>query len=514
MNTIFSALDIAHLQQEELWPSAMIDGHAHYATGLPLASHSPIDGKSLGQFMPASIDTVTIAVVAAQTAFLQWHNVPAPERGQLLRAIAEQVRAHKKPLAELITLETGKILAEAEGEVQEWLDICDFAVGLSRQLYGLTSVSERRAHRLQEQWHPLGTVGVITAFNFPVAVWAWNAMLAFVCGDSVVWKPSEKTPLCALACLRLVQKAMAAFPAAPTGLLQLVQGRRESGTALAEHPWLPLISATGSVRMGRELAPVVAQRLGRCLLELGGNNAAIITPSADLELALRAVTFAAVGTCGQRCTSLRRLFVQRALMPLVLERLNKIYAALRIGDPRATDILVGPLIDAHALHAMQQALRAAEAEGGEIISGGERIHEGVPEHGHYVRPALVYIERQTAIVREETFAPILYLMPYDDFDEAIAEQNAVSQGLSSALFTRDFLEAEYFLSTLGSDCGIANINAGTSGAEIGLAFGGEKDTGGGREAGSDAWKNYMRRSSNTVNFGSELPLAQGLRFDT
>ncbi len=512
MKALLKALGLADWQREERWPSAVIDGQPHYASGAPQPLHSPIDGSPLGCFMPASSNAVDSAVAAAQAAFLNWRTVPAPERGRLVAAIAEQVRRHKPALAELITLETGKIRAEAEGEVQEWIDICEFAVGLSRQLYGLTMVSERRAHRLQEQWHPLGPVGVITAFNFPVAVWAWNAMLALVCGDSVVWKPSEKTPLCALACLRLVQNALPKS-AAPAGLVQLLLGQRETGAALAAHSGLPLISATGSIRMGRELAPVVAQRLGRCLLELGGNNAAILTPSADLEQALRAITFAAVGTCGQRCTSLRRLFVHHSGLEQVLARLSAVYARLRIGDPRTADTLVGPLIDQHAFRAMQAALAQAVAEGGEIISGGEGLHEGLPAQGVYVRPALVLMPAQTGIVYEETFAPLLYVMPYDTLAEAIAAQNAVRQGLSSALFTRDFCEAEYFLSAQGSDCGIANINAGTSGAEIGGAFGGEKDTGGGRESGSDAWKNYMRRATNTLNFGQELPLAQGLRFD-
>jgi aldehyde dehydrogenase (NAD+) len=391
------------------------------------------------------------------------------------------------------------------------IDVCDFAVGLSRQLYGLTIASERPAHRLAEQWHPLGPVGVITAFNFPVAVWAWNAMIALVCGDSLVWKPSEKTPLTAIACQTIVARAIAACEA-PPGLSSLVVGGADVGQALAASQALPLISATGSVRMGRAVAQAVAARLGRSLLELGGNNGAIVAPSADLELAVRGIVFAAAGTCGQRCTSLRRLIVHERVAPRVLERLRAAYARLPIGHPLATGTLVGPLIDERAFDAMQGALARLRA-GGARVHGGERVTEGVPAGGFYVRPAIVEATGEEPLVREETFAPILYFMRYETLEEAIARHNAVPQGLASAIFTNDVREAERFCSASGSDCGIVNVNIGTSGAEIGGAFGGEKDTGGGRESGSDAWKAYMRRATNTINYSSDLALAQGIRFD-
>jgi aldehyde dehydrogenase (NAD+) len=422
------------------------------------------------------------------------------------------VRARKAELAALITLEVGKISQEALGEVQEWIDICDFAVGLSRQLHGLTIASERPDHRMMEQWHPLGPVGVITAFNFPVAVWAWNAMLALVCGDPVVWKPSEKAPLCALATHRLCQEVIAGFPEAPAGLIAVVVGERSAGEALCDDSRLPLISATGSVPMGRAVGQRVAARLGRSLLELGGNNALVVAPSADLELALRGIVFAAVGTCGQRCTSLRRLIVHESRRAVVVNRLCELYARLPIGDPALPGTLVGPLIDGAALAAMERALAAARAQGG-TVHGGGRMTAGVPTGGAYVAPALVEIDLRAPIVQEETFAPILYVGGYGDFAEAIALNNGVPQGLSSAVFTGDAREAERFLSAGGSDCGIANVNIGTSGAEIGGAFGGEKWTGGGRESGSDAWKAYMRRATNTINYGTALPLAQGISFD-
>jgi aldehyde dehydrogenase (NAD+) len=427
-------------------------------------------------------------------------------------AIGRRLRAGKQDLAMLVTLETGKILAEALGEVQEMIDICDFAVGLSRQLYGLTIASERPAHRLAEQWHPLGPVGVITAFNFPVAVWAWNAMIALVCGDTLVWKPSEKTPLTAMACHAIALSALADVPEAPAGVVNLVVGAgKDVGQAIAASGDVPLVSATGSVAMGRSVAQTVAARLGRSLLELGGNNAAIVTPSADLELALRAIVFAAAGTCGQRCTTLRRLIVHHSVADALLARLLKIYSDLPIGDPRSGGTLVGPLVDARAADAMQQALTAAQGQGGRV-HGGQRLAGGVPAGGAYVRPAIVEIEPTAAIVRVETFAPILYFMRYETLDEAIAINNGVPQGLASAIFTNDVREAERFCSAAGSDCGIVNVNIGTSGAEIGGAFGGEKETGGGRESGSDAWKAYMRRATNTINYSSELPLAQGIKF--
>ncbi len=463
-----------------------------------LESFSPIDGNLIGSVAEAS--DVAAACERAQRAFLDWRTVPAPRRGELVRLLGEEIRAAKEPLARLVTLECGKIVQEALGEVQEMIDICDFAVGLSRQLYGLTIASERRDHRMIEQWHPLGPVGVITAFNFPVAVWAWNSALALVCGDPVIWKPSEKVPLCAEAVMVLARRAIERFGDAPDGLVQCVQGGRIVGEALAGNPRISLVSATGSTAMGRAVGPRVAQRFGRVLLELGGNNATIVAPSADLDLAERAILFAAAGTAGQRCTTLRRLIVHESIADVLVERLRGLFARAKVGDPREPDTLIGPLIDKNALEAMAEVL-------GDSI---QRI-EAVPG-GHYVRPALVEVPRQEGAVLKETFAPILYVLRYSDFDEAIALNNAVSQGLSSSIFTNDLREAERFLSPAGSDCGIANVNIGPSGAEIGGAFGGEKETGGGRESGSDSWRAYMRRQTNTINYGSDLPLAQGVEF--
>ncbi|HTM55660.1 MAG TPA: aldehyde dehydrogenase family protein [Pirellulales bacterium] len=477
-----------------------------------LVVRSPIDGAQLARFAAAAKTDTERAIASAQRAFLAWRNVPAPKRGELVRRIGERLREVKPDLAALVTLESGKILAEALGEVQEMIDVCDFAVGLSRQLYGLTIASERPGHRLAEQWHPLGPVGVITAFNFPVAVWAWNAMLALVCGDTVIWKPSEKTPLSAMACHQIASTIARELGFVPQGTLNLVIGAgTEVGQTLAASPHVPLLSATGSTAMGRSVAQVVAARLGRSLLELGGNNAAIVAPSADLELALRAIVFAAAGTCGQRCTSLRRLIAHRSLADALLERLLAVYKRLPIGDPFDVATLVGPIISEQAAEAMDRALALAREQGGRIHGGG-RVASGVPSGGIYVRPAIVEIDAGAPIVQQETFAPILYLIRYDTLEEAIGIQNGVPQGLSSAIFTQDMREAELFCSPAGSDCGIANVNLGTSGAEIGGAFGGEKDTGGGRESGSDAWKNYMRRATNTINYSSDLPLAQGIKF--
>jgi aldehyde dehydrogenase (NAD+) len=420
----------------------------------------------------------------------------------------------KEPLGELVSLEMGKIRAEGLGEVQEMIDICDFAVGLSRQLYGLTMASERPAHRMMEQWHPLGVVGVITAFNFPVAVWAWNATLAAVCGDTVVWKPSEKTPLSAIACQALVDRAVKELDFVPAGVSNLVVGGADVGNALAADARLPLVSATGSTRMGRAVSQTVAARLGRSLLELGGNNAMIVTPSADLTLAERAIVFAAVGTCGQRCTTLRRLIVHESVADALVARLWKVYATLPIGNPLTEGTLVGPLVDAAAAAGMDKALAAAKEQGGRVVTGSGRVSEGVPKGGHYVRPAIVEIANDAAIVQQETFAPILYVLRYKTLDEAVRIHNDVPQGLSSAICTGDVREAELFLSPAGSDCGIANVNIGTSGAEIGGAFGGEKETGGGRESGSDSWQAYMRRTTNKINYSDQLPLAQGIKFDT
>ena len=467
-------------------------------SGGDLASFSPIDGSEIGRVAVGDADA---ACAAAAEAFLQWRNVPAPRRGELVRLLGEELRAAQEPLARLVTLEAGKIVQESLGEVREMIDICDFAVGLSRQLYGLTIASERPSHRMMEQWHPLGPVLVISAFNFPVAVWAWNAALAVVCGDPVIWKPSEKTPLTAAAVMALVERALARFGDAPDGLVHLIQGGREVGEKLVDDPRVALVSATGSTAMGREVGPRVAKRFGRVLLELGGNNGAIVCPSADLELAARAILFSAAGTAGQRCTTLRRLIVHESIADALLARLKQLFGAIRIGDPREPGTLVGPLIDEGAFDAMARVL-------------GERIErvEAVPG-GFYVRPAIVEVEEQDGNMTCETFAPILYVVRYRELDEAIALNNEVAQGLSSSIFTNDLKEAERFLSAAGSDCGIANVNIGPSGAEIGGAFGGEKETGGGRESGSDAWRAYMRRQTNTINYGLDLPLAQGVRFD-
>jgi len=466
-----------------------------------LVSYSPIDGQATGSVAVASAVDVEGACTRAGQAFLQWRTVPAPRRGELVRLLGEELRAAKEPLARLVTLEAGKIIQEGLGEVQEMIDICDFAVGVSRQLYGLTIASERPMHRMMEQWHPLGPVGVITAFNFPVAVWAWNAALALVCGDPVIWKPSEKTPLTAAAVMALATRALERFGDAPEGLLQIVQGGREVGEALTGDPRVALVSATGSTAMGRSVGPRVAQRFGRVLLELGGNNAMIVAPSADLELAERAILFSAVGTAGQRCTTLRRLIVHQSIADDVVGRVASLFARAKVGDPRDADTLIGPLIDQGAFDTMNRVL------------DGKAERVGAVDGGFYVRPAIVEVPSQEAKVLTETFAPILYILRYRTIEQAIALNNAVPQGLSSSIFTSDLREAELFQSAAGSDCGIANVNIGPSGAEIGGAFGGEKETGGGRESGSDSWRAYMRRQTNTVNYGTELPLAQGVRFD-
>ncbi|MDC0739488.1 aldehyde dehydrogenase family protein [Cognatishimia sp. SS12] len=486
---------------------------ADQLTGGTLTVTSPIDGTTLAQVHIHGLDDADGAIARADTAFRAWREVPPPRRGELVRLLGEELRAAKDDLGALVSLEAGKITSEGLGEVQEMIDICDFAVGLSRQLYGLTIASERPGHRMMESWHPSGAVGVISAFNFPVAVWSWNAALALVCGDPVIWKPSEKTPLTALACAAIFDRACARFGTdAPDNLLQLLIGGADLGAALAATDKVPVISATGSTRMGRAVAPMVAARFGKSILELGGNNAMIVCPSADLEMAVRAIVFSAVGTAGQRCTTLRRLIVHEDIKAPLLERLQKAYAALPIGDPRADGTLVGPLIDAEAGTAMTAALAQAEAEGGTVF-GGAAVTKSVPEGGTYMQPAIVDMPKQSAVVRDETFAPILYVLSYRDFDEALALQNDVPQGLSSCVFTLNMREAERFMSAAGSDCGIANVNIGPSGAEIGGAFGGEKDTGGGRESGSDAWRAYMRRQTNTVNYSADLPLAQGVRFD-
>ncbi|MBC3860811.1 aldehyde dehydrogenase family protein [Undibacterium jejuense] len=481
--------------------------------GSDIFSISPIDGKTLASLRADNAEEVQARIARAQSAFQHWRQVPAPRRGELVRLFGEELRTHKEALGKIVTLEAGKILQEGLGEVQEMIDICDFAVGLSRQLYGLTIASERPGHRMMEQWHPIGVVGVISAFNFPVAVWAWNAALAFVCGNSVTWKPSEKTPLTAIATHALFMKAVAKFGNdAPAGLAELIIGGRETGAQMVEDKRVALVSATGSTRMGRQVAEVCAKRLTRTILELGGNNAMIVAPSADLEMAVRGITFSAVGTAGQRCTTLRRLFVHDSIYDTLVPRLKKIYAGLPIGNPRDKSTLVGPLIDSASFDAMQTALAAAKNEQGQVF-GGERTSVSGCEAGYYVRPALVEMPTQTQAMHHETFAPIMYIVRYTDLQQAIEWNNEVPQGLSSSIFTTDMREAERFVSAVGSDCGIANVNIGPSGAEIGGAFGGEKDTGGGRESGSDAWKAYMRRATNTFNYSNALPLAQGISFD-
>ena len=472
---------------------------------------SPIDGLELAHVTQDKPNDVDRKVALARIAFGAWRITPAPKRGELIRLFGEELRQNKQALGELVTIECGKILQEGLGEVQEMIDICDFAVGLSRQLYGLTIASERPGHRMMETWHPLGVVGVISAFNFPVAVWAWNAALAIVCGDPVIWKPSEKTPLTALACQKLFERACDSFAEAPDNLSQIVIGGREVGEALVDHSDVALISATGSTRMGRIVGPKVAQRFGRSLLELGGNNALILAPSADLELAEKAILFSAVGTAGQRCTSLRRLIVHKSIKEDVLARLRTAYSSISIGNPLEEDVLVGPLIDGQAGIQMEDALAKASHEGGKVHGGGRIFFDDYPD-ACYMQPAFVEMPDQIDIVCEETFAPILYVMEYENLEEAIALHNAVPQGLASSIFTTDMRVAEKFLSAAGSDCGIANVNIGPSGAEIGGAFGGEKQTGGGRESGSDAWKNYMRRATNTINFSDDIPLAQGIKF--
>ncbi|HLP70598.1 MAG TPA: aldehyde dehydrogenase family protein [Rhizobium sp.] len=481
-------------------------------TGGAMPAYSPVSGEEIGRLSTVSAADAGKMIDAAHEAFLQWRLVPAPKRGELVRLLGEELRASKADLGRLVSIEAGKITSEGLGEVQEMIDICDFAVGLSRQLYGLTIATERPGHRMMETWHPLGVVGIISAFNFPVAVWAWNAALALVCGNPVVWKPSEKTTLTALAADAILKRAIKRFGDAPANLSQVLVGDRAIGEVLVDHPKVALVSATGSTRMGREVGPRLARRFARSVLELGGNNAGIVCPTADLDMALRAIAFGAMGTAGQRCTTLRRLFVHESVYDQLVPRLKKAYQSVSVGNPLETQALVGPLIDKPAFDGMQKALAAASAEGGSV-TGGERVAEAGKDTAYYVKPALVEMPRQAGPVLEETFAPILYVMKYSDFDQVLQDHNAVSAGLSSSIFTLDMREAERFLSADGSDCGIANVNIGTSGAEIGGAFGGEKETGGGRESGSDAWRAYMRRATNTVNYSKALPLAQGVSFE-
>ncbi|MDO9521308.1 MAG: aldehyde dehydrogenase family protein [Pseudohongiella sp.] len=476
-----------------------------------IAVYSPIDNSQIANISATPLADMATIIDTSHQAFQHWRTVPAPRRGELVRLLGEELRAAKNELGALVTLEAGKIRSEGLGEVQEMIDICDFAVGLSRQLYGLTIASERPGHRMMESWHPMGTCAVISAFNFPVAVWAWNAALALVCGNAVIWKPSEKTPLTAIATMKIVERALTRFGDAPAGLLQLVIGGADIGDALVSSKQIAIVSATGSTRMGSIVGPKVAARFGRSILELGGNNAMIVAPSADLDMAVRAIVFSAVGTAGQRCTTLRRLFVHESIHDALVDKIKKAYSTLPIGNPLDADTLIGPLIDQPALQQMQKALEQARQQGGSV-SGGEPVTTGI-SGGAYVKPAVVLMPIQSDVVKHETFAPILYVMKYNTLNEAIHLQNDVPQGLSSCIFTLNLREAEQFLSAAGSDCGIANVNIGPSGAEIGGAFGGEKETGGGRESGSDAWRGYMRRQTNTINYSSELPLAQGVRFD-
>ncbi len=477
-----------------------------------LETRSPITGEIIGRVKVGDADSARHAIDSANDAFHAWRITPAPRRGEFVRLLGDELRAAKSKLARIVTIEAGKIISESLGEVQEMIDICDYAVGLSRQLHGLTIATERPGHRMMETWHPLGVVGIITSFNFPVAVWAWNAALALVCGNTLVWKPSEKTPLAAIAIKALFQRAAARFGDIPDGLSNVILGGREIGELLVEDDRVRIVSATGSTAMGRAVAPRLAQRFARAILELGGNNAAIVCPSASLDLAVRAIAFAAMGTAGQRCTTLRRLIVHENVYDELLNRLRVAYSSIPIGDPRESAILVGPLIDHNAYRAMRQALDEAR-EAGVVVMGGERLFMNRFSDAYYVKPALVEMPEQAAVVKRETFAPILYVMKYLDFDHALQLHNDVAYGLASSIFTNDLGEAERFLSVEGSDCGIANVNIGPTGAEIGGAFGGEKDSGGGREAGSDCWKAYMRRATNTINYSKDLPLAQRVTFD-
>ncbi len=474
-----------------------------------ITSHTPSDGSEIGSVYETTKDDYEQVVKASQEAFKEWRMMPAPQRGEIVRQIGLKLREYKEPLGKLVSYEMGKIYQEGLGEVQEMIDICDFAVGQSRMLYGKTMHSERPQHRMYEQWHPLGPVGIISAFNFPVAVYSWNAMIAAICGDTVIWKGSEKTPLCSVAVQNIIGEVLKENDV-PEGVFGMITGGREVGEWMTNDGRIPLISATGSIPMGKQVGKTVAARLGKTILELGGNNAIIISKEADLEMAIRAIVFGAVGTAGQRCTSTRRLIIHEDVYDELKDRLVNIYKSINIGNPLESDTLVGPLIDQDAVDAMQNALKKVKEEGGSVVCGGDVLEN---MEGHYVKPAICEVENHYEIVQHETFAPILYLIKYSEFDEAIELHNGVVQGLSSSMFTLNMREMERFLSHAGSDCGIANINIGTSGAEIGGAFGGEKETGGGRESGSDAWKAYMRRQTNTINWGDELPLAQGIEFD-
>lgn len=501
---------LAILKRLGVSSSHFIEADASHSSGI--RARSPIDGSVIATVKTTSLADTQTQLGKAEAAFKIWRKVPAPRRGEFVRLLGEELRASKADLGRLVTLEAGKITSEGLGEVQEMIDICDYAVGLSRQLFGLTIATERPDHRMMETWHPLGICGVISAFNFPVAVWSWNAALALVCGNAVVWKPSEKTLLTALATHAIVERAAAKFGGLPDGIASVLVGGRDIGEALVDDHRVALVSATGSTAMGRQVAPKLAARFARAILELGGNNAAIVAPSADLDLALRGIAFAAIGTAGQRCTTLRRLFVHESVYDQLMPKLRKVYGSVQIGDPRRDGVLVGPLIDRQAFELMEKALGEAKGAGA-TITGGGRVRVDHCEEGYYVAPALVEMPSHSGPALRETFAPILYVIRYSAFEDAVAMQNGVGAGLSSSLFTLDMREAERFIAADGSDCGIANVNIGPSGAEIGGAFGGEKETGGGREAGSDAWKAYMRRATNTINYGTSLPLAQGVSFD-
>lgn len=509
----FNNLGLSDLLHNGYYPSLLIGHKILYGTEKSFSSFSPIDGKKSATFKGLQKKEIKRTIQSLHKTFQKWQEVPAPKRGELVRMVGVIAREYKEELAYLITLESGKIFEEALGEVQEFIDVCDFAVGLSRQLYGLTIASERYRHKMIEQWHPLGVIGIVSAFNFPMAVWAWNAMIALVCGNTLLWKPSSQAPLCALACHLLVQKALQKFPQLPQEISSVVIANRELSNEILINKKVRLVSATGSITMGKNLAPIVASRLGRLLLELGGNNAMIVTPSANMELALKAALFSAVGTAGQRCTTLRRLFVHKSIAQVFVESLIKAYKSLLIGNPLSKDNLMGPLINKKAYLQMKKSLEEAKKEGAKILYGGERIVKQIPSGGFYVKPAIVYIKHSAQILQKETFAPILYIIEYDNFKKVLQWHNDVPQGLSSAIFSQDLQETELFTSSIGSDCGIANVNIGTSGAEIGGAFGGEKETGGGRESGSDAWKNYMRRTTNTINYSKEMPLSQGIEFE-
>ena len=505
----------AHLEQLGLKdnnPGSQI-GSQSFNVGNTIQSSSPVDGSTIGSTGVCSADNYEAAINAATQASLEWRNVPAPQRGEVVRLYGEALRQHKDALGALVSYEMGKSLQEGLGEVQEMIDICDFSVGLSRQLYGLTMHSERPGHRMYEQWHPLGVVGIISAFNFPVAVWNWNTAIAWVCGNACIWKPSEKTPLTAVACQNIWNEVTADLDYVPNGLSCVIQGDYKVGEMMTQDRRVAMVSATGSIRMGKIVAQAVAARLGKSLLELGGNNAIIVEPDADLKMVVPGTVFGAVGTCGQRCTSTRRLIIHSSIYDKVVDALKSAYGQLRIGDPLDQNNHVGPLIDQDAVSAYNRALEDVVAQGGRILVEGGVLEGPGYGSGCYVKPAIAEASNDMAIVQHETFAPILYVMKYNDLDEAIAMQNGVVQGLSSAIMTSNLRAAERFLSANGSDCGIANVNIGTSGAEIGGAFGGEKETGGGRESGSDAWKAYMRRQTNTINYSTELPLAQGIKFE-